>query len=467
MSGIENDVLVAKNVNFDFLSNPPHNGIVSADGQLLIGSTANPNIAMVANTLTAGTGITITNGPGSITIASTASATDLHTARFIVASSTVGTGANYTSITSAIAAAVGTGINSTIFLQPGTYTENFTIPPGINIAAYNNDELTPNVTIVGKITMTAAGRAGISGVRLQTNGDFFLAVTGSAASIIDLSDCFLNCTNNTGISLTSSGGAIIDVLNCFGNIATTGISLFSQSNGTLTLDRSEFANSGNSTTSSTCSAGVLNVGNCTLASPITISGTGTINSNLSYFDCSALNTTALTLGGSGTQDFKYCTVLSGTASALSISTTALSSYCSISSSNASAIAGAGTFNHSGLTFLGSSRVISVTTQNGQVFKVGAPAYKYVSTAISYAVLSTDAIIGVTDNSSARTITMPNSGMAIGQRWSVKDQAGTAASANNITISGNGANIDGAATYVINTNFGSVDLYWNGSNFFII
>ncbi len=98
---------------------------------------------------------------------------------------------------------------------------------------------------------------------------------------------------------------------------------------------------------------------------------------------------------------------------------------------------------------------------------GRQLLSYTATAISYQVLGTDAIIGVTNNSAARTITMPNSGLQAGQVWTVKDEAGTAQSANNITISGNGSNIDGASTYVINTNFGSVQLYWSGSAFFII
>jgi len=70
MAGFENDVLLLKNINFDYTSAPPHSGIVVANGQVLIGTTTNPDIAMVANTLTAGTGISITNGPGTITIAS-------------------------------------------------------------------------------------------------------------------------------------------------------------------------------------------------------------------------------------------------------------------------------------------------------------------------------------------------------------------------------------------------------------
>jgi hypothetical protein len=48
----------------------PH-GKVTADGQLLIGSSTTPNIRV--STLTAGVGIAITNGHGSITIAATGS----------------------------------------------------------------------------------------------------------------------------------------------------------------------------------------------------------------------------------------------------------------------------------------------------------------------------------------------------------------------------------------------------------
>jgi hypothetical protein len=92
--------------------------------------------------------------------------------------------------------------------------------------------------------------------------------------------------------------------------------------------------------------------------------------------------------------------------------------------------------------------------------------QYTQTATSYQVLNTDAIIGVSSTAAPRTITMPNTGLITGQRWTVKDESG-GAQTNNITISGNGKNIDGSATYVINTNYGSVDIYYNGTQFFII
>lgn len=65
MAGFDNDVMFASNV--DFRGVEPVVGQVTANGQLLIGSTVSPNIRV--STLTAGTGITITNGAGSITVA--------------------------------------------------------------------------------------------------------------------------------------------------------------------------------------------------------------------------------------------------------------------------------------------------------------------------------------------------------------------------------------------------------------
>lgn len=67
MPGFDNNVVFAGNVDFRGVS--PIVGQMVADGQLLIGATASPHIR--ASTITSGTGITITNAAGSITIAGT------------------------------------------------------------------------------------------------------------------------------------------------------------------------------------------------------------------------------------------------------------------------------------------------------------------------------------------------------------------------------------------------------------
>jgi len=80
--------------------------------------------SFAGRTLTAGTGISITNGSGvsgNPIISSTAAATDLHTAKYIVSSAgTSGTGANYSTITTAINAALAVSI--------GTFTTGWRLP---------------------------------------------------------------------------------------------------------------------------------------------------------------------------------------------------------------------------------------------------------------------------------------------------------------------------------------------------
>ena len=70
MAGFENDVLLCSGVNFNPSLPKPHTNLMTLDGQLIIGSTAlnAGGTHLNIGTLTAGTGVTITNGAGSITI---------------------------------------------------------------------------------------------------------------------------------------------------------------------------------------------------------------------------------------------------------------------------------------------------------------------------------------------------------------------------------------------------------------
>jgi hypothetical protein len=91
--------------------------------------------------------------------------------------------------------------------------------------------------------------------------------------------------------------------------------------------------------------------------------------------------------------------------------------------------------------------------------------KRATTATSYTALKTDVFVGVTDNSSARTITLPAANtMKAGQVLIIKDEAGTAASANNITVARAGSDtIDGATSVTITADYGVLRLYSNGSS----
>ena len=122
-----------------------------------------------------------------------------------------------------------------------------------------------------------------------------------------------------------------------------------------------------------------------------------------------------------------------------------------------------------VTYVGakfSPMTAGVSTITGSISMNGGMIQKRTPTAISYTVLVTDVIVAVTSTTAARTITMPNAGLVSGQRWTIKDESGGAA-INAITIAGNGATIDGVANQVMNTNYGSVDIYCNGTNFFLV
>ncbi len=154
----------------------------------------------------------------------------------------------HTTLAGAMADAVS---GQTIFLRTSV-TENVTLTAGVNIDSWTGGTLnTP--TITGKLTMTTAGTCNISGIRLQTNSDFILAVTGSAASIVNLNNCYLNITNNTAISYTSSDATSeINIANSSGNIGTTGIALFAQTSaGSLNFSNFFLRNTGGSSTAST------------------------------------------------------------------------------------------------------------------------------------------------------------------------------------------------------------------------
>lgn len=280
------------------------------------------------------------------------------TAKWIV-SATASDG-THTTIASALTSASS---GDTIFIRQGTYTENLTLKAGVNLAAYDCDALTPNVTIAGTCTFTAAGTVSISGIRLQTNSAAAIAVTGSAASILQIKNCYLNFTNNTGITFSAANtSAAIYITDCRGDLGTTGIGLFAHSStGAMQIVNTFFTNSGASTTASTCSAGVFDTSNSQFLNPITMSSTSGSTWEYSAF-ISTTNTTVATLGGS-THSCKWCRFQSGSASAISIGGAAtFFQFCDVESTNTNAITGAGTINYTPFAFPSTSKLINTTTQ---------------------------------------------------------------------------------------------------------
>lgn len=78
--------------------------------------------------------------------------------------------------------------------------------------------------------------------------------------------------------------------------------------------------------------------------------------------------------------------------------------------------------------------------------------------------SGESIIGVTDTSIPRTITLDDDDKINGKRLVIKDESGNA-STNNITIQAESGTIDGSASVSIIADYGVVRLYSDGSNWF--
>lgn len=268
----------------------------------------------------------------------------------------------HTTISAAITAA---SAGDTIFIRPGTYTEDLTLKAGVNLTAFECDGTgllmpTAHVNIVGKVTASYNGMADITGVTITTNSDFGVVVSAATAQL-NLFNCFFNATNNTFFSLTASGA--LNAFYCNGNLGTTGIAYVSMSQGTFFINQGFYNNVGASTTASTVSGGVFDILYSVFANPITTSGNAQFYSHFTIYE-GVGNTTNLTVGSTDTHLVDFCTYNSGTASAISISAGCALTIknCEITSSNTNAITGAGTLTRGPLTFISSSSTINTTTQ---------------------------------------------------------------------------------------------------------
>ena len=89
----------------------------------------------------------------------------------------------------------------------------------------------------------------------------------------------------------------------------------------------------------------------------------------------------------------------------------------------------------------------------------------IATAVSYTAKVTDVIIGVTDTSSARTITLPGTAKLNKRMYVVDESGGAGANAITIDVSDSGT-IDGLSSINITNDYNSVRVYSDGAgNFF--
>lgn len=109
-----------------------------------------------------------------------------------------------------------------------------------------------------------------------------------------------------------------------------------------------------------------------------------------------------------------------------------------------------------------------TDNNGNV-KLGTISPGIKRTAINntgYTVLESDYLIAYTTLTAPRTVTLPSANTMMGHIIIIKDESGTAGT-HNITVNVTaGGTIDGVASKAVNTNYGSIELYSNGTKWFL-
>ena len=279
------------------------------DGQLLIGSTSGSNYAL--GTLTAGTGVSITNGSGSITIANTGVSSLIAGTNISVSAATggvtVSTIANPTFATSVTSPLIlgGTGTSSPLVIQStsgaGT-TDSITFKVGNNGATTAMSIVSGGTVTIGTLSLTNAlgvgsGGTGLTSVPLNGqidigNGTNFtrttitagtaVSVTNGAGSITIANTGVTSAVAGTGITVSAATGAVTITNSGVTSFSagTTGLTPSTGTSGAVTLAGTLAVANGGTGLTSTPANGALDIGNGTNFTRTTLTaGTGVTITN--------------------------------------------------------------------------------------------------------------------------------------------------------------------------------------------
>lgn len=340
-----------------------------------------------------------------------------------------------------------TSAGNTVTITYSSPNINLEVAGGAAVTSVATANATPQFVLAGSTETVDFNKANLA------LGSNMLAVTSGTANVAygpGVLNLITSGNNNTGVgnlaaqSVTSGSSNVIMGFgagrmvttgsnNTFigtssGSSATTGLNNTGVGNGTLSQYTTGAASEGRNTAIGTQALNQVT--------------SGTLNTALGSSAANALTT--------GTNNI-IIGVLSG------------SSYTTSESSNI-LIGAAGTIAESNVIRIGTQGSGAgqqlqtylagvLNTVSGRVVKTTVPG------AYPYTTLTTDYVILV-DTSSARTINLIATPVT-GTTYRIKDNVGSAA-ANNITITPAAGTIDGAASLVVNSNWGSVDLVYNSS-----
>jgi hypothetical protein len=279
-----------------------------------------------------------------------------------VSSFIVGSKGNFSNIPDAIAAAVNSGGNITIFIREGVYFGDIVLTDGISLAAFPSNFVSFQFGVVIRGTLSIGDNTNctVSGITFITNGSpaINLDVSGS---VLNLNECVISAQNFVPITLTNNSTLVCEL--CNGDLSGTGTHFFSATSSTIRFLNCRMTNSTHQ-----IGANILNSSNGEFSytyfqSPITTSNTAQLLVRYSTFPTGgSINQTCITAGGSGAHRLFFSFFDGGSSSALIINNTTIVRNCSISSTINSAIAGSGTIQYTPLTFSYNTASITTTTQ---------------------------------------------------------------------------------------------------------
>lgn len=262
-----------------------------------------------------------------------------------------GTG-DYLTIQAAITAANAAGLPATVYVRPGTYTEDLTFYAGIEVVGAINIVDTGNLIIIGTHIPPAAGNISIGRATLQSATDIFNSAAAGTGTIY-LFECSMNVTNGYTFNLPNWVGTL--EANDIGDIGTDNGFVNNTGGATIFTNNGQVgAGTGNTLTANGDCRFDLTFVNC----PVNISG-GTMFHNFALFS------QTLTISGTATGDIFLGDFFTGATPAIVMSSANNINLrnCIIDSSNSPSIdgAGAGVLSFAGMEFLDNSELAATLT----------------------------------------------------------------------------------------------------------
>jgi fibronectin-binding autotransporter adhesin len=276
--------------------------------------------------------------------------------------------AGYQTIQSAITAATASG--GTVYIQPGTYTENLTLVNGVDLVGSSAYGINGLVTITGIHTPPTSGKTSLVNLNL-VSATHIISSNSAGSATLAISTCSLNCTNGYTFNVPSWTGTLY-IDNC-NNIGTNDGGVNNTGGAVVAIVTTGFGNgTGNTMTLSgvTELTGVQDVG-C----PVNF----VTGANFEINNCSFDRT--VTFSNNSTGIVSNCYFSTGSTAAMTMSSSAAVkvSECVINSSNSPSItgAGAGTFTLTSTTFLSNNNISTSLTYGGGQLRGANQVTRYV------------------------------------------------------------------------------------------